>query len=584
MSRRLSIFTLFALLTCACAESELGSARSARMTTFDGEWRDQVIYQALTDRFANGDARTDYGVRRGSLARYQGGDFQGLIDRLDYLEALGVTAIWISPIVLNVDTDAGVDGYHGYWAIDLERVNPHFGDIATLRRFVEFAHRKNMRVILDIVTNHLGQVFYYDINGNGQPDEQVLGSGGRSPITRSSEYDPDYDPRGIRSFTSLGESGLAEIRFFDMPQIFRVAPQPAIFQAPEAYNRRGRVTDWNVRDMVLYGDFPGGLKDLNTESPMVREELVRLYTRWILQTNIDGFRIDTIKHVEYGFWDYFAPEVRRRLAEAGKRNFFMFGEAFDGNDELIGSYTQEQRLDSVFYFSQKFRVFDDVFMRGASTRQIEALYNERAVHFSGTAHEMGTGIPAQQLVNFIDNHDVPRFLYERNDELGQRRLHAALTYLLTEDGIPCIYYGTEQNFAGGNDPANREVLWQSGYRQDGPTFQHIARLARVRRENVALRRGNFAIRWVTDRTGLEEDAGIVAFERVTEAGDYALVVINTNPGHDSSTSFNGSSMLVTAAAGTQLHDALGGSASYVVASDQRLRVTVPALTGVVLVR
>ena len=143
------------LLVGGCAHDGLGRVTDVEVQTHVEDWRDQVIYQLVVDRFANGDARNDHRVDPTALARYQGGDWQGVIDRLDYLEALGVTALWISPLVLNVDTDAGIDGYHGYWAIDLTRVNPHFGDLATLRAMVDEAHARGMLVILDIVTNHM---------------------------------------------------------------------------------------------------------------------------------------------------------------------------------------------------------------------------------------------------------------------------------------------------------------------------------------------------------------------------------------------------------------------------------------------
>ncbi|MCX7807246.1 MAG: alpha-amylase family glycosyl hydrolase, partial [Deltaproteobacteria bacterium] len=435
----------------SCVHEGLDGLDKVRIQTHVTDWRTQIIYQLLTDRFANGDASTDFGVVPSALGRYQGGDWQGIIDRMDYLEALGVTAIWISPIVLNVDHDAGFDAYHGYWAVDLERLNPHFGDLATLRAMVREAHRRGMLVILDIVTNHLGQVFYYDINNNGQPDENLIGSGTRSPLSRVTEYDPDYDPRGIQGFTSLGESGPAPIRFFNMPEIFRIPPNPPLFQDPSVYHRRGRVTDWNVREQVIYGDFPGGLKDLRTEDQRVRDELVRVYTNWVLAVDFDGFRIDTLKHVEHDFWRDFAPRIRRNLAQAGKRNFFMFGEAFDGDDQLIGSFTQPGMLDSVFYFSHKYWVFNDVFMHERPTTQITRLLEQRDRNYGQEPQEGGIGEkPRDVLVNFIDNHDVPRFLFERPDEGGPHALRAALAYLLTQDGIPCIYYGTEQEFGGGN--------------------------------------------------------------------------------------------------------------------------------------
>lgn len=551
---------LCALATGSCAQDGLGTLGTVRVRTHVSDWRDQIIYQLLTDRFANGDASTDFRVEPSALARYQGGDWQGIIDRLDYLEALGVTSLWISPIVLNVDYDAGFDAYHGYWAVDLERLNPHFGDLATLRALVRAAHARGMTVILDIVTNHLGQVFYYDINNNGQPDDSLMGGGVRSPLTRITEYDPDYDPRGIQGFTSLGESGPAPIRFFNMPEIFRVPPSPALFRDPSVYNRRGRVTDWNVREQVLYGDFPGGLKDLNTEDPRVRDEMVRIYTNWVLSTDIDGFRIDTIKHVEHDFWRDFATRIRRNLAAAGKTNFFMFGEAFDGDDALIGSYTQPGMLDSVFYFSHKFWVFSDVFVNEGPTTQITRLYAQRDTNYSSVPQEGGIGArPRDVLVNFIDNHDVPRFLFHRPDPGGPDALRAALAYLLTQDGIPCIYYGTEQEFAGGNDPANREPLWWSGYATDGVTFRWTARLTRIRRRYPAFTHGDFHVVWATDHVGDESDAGIIAFERRIDAEAYALVVINTQGRHSSRTSFSGEVMRTSQPAGTVLVDVLDGT-------------------------
>lgn len=568
-----------------CAGSELADVEEVHLSSHVEDWRDEVIYQLLTDRFANGSAANDFRVEPNAMARYHGGDYQGVIDHLDYLDELGVTAIWISPIVRNVDTDAGVDGYHGYWAEDLTRLNPHFGDLATLRAMVNACHARGIKVILDIVTNHLGQVFYYDINLNGVPDENVFGSGGSSPVTRVTEYDPDYDGRGIQSYTSLGEAGAAPIYFFDMPAIFRVPPMPEIFQRPEAYHRRGRIFDYNIEEQVLFGDFPGGLKDVATENPDVREAMIASYTNWILQTDMDGFRIDTLKHVEYGFWEAFASEVRVRLAARGKTNFMQFGEAFDGDDTLIGSYTMPGRLDSVFYFSQKFQVFNDVFQSGMGTQKIQDLYAQRSSHYGTSPQPGGIGIaPAEALVNFIDNHDLPRYLDARRDFQGTDSLRAALAFLLTEDGIPCLYYGTEQDFSGGNDPGNREDLWRSNYATDGVTFAWIARLTHIRQTYAALRRGAFDIRWATDRTGDARDAGIIAFER-KDGSNYALVVINAQGAHESETTavdVGGGAMMTTRNEGDALVDVLTGD-RFTVGAGGALSVRVAAYGTRILV-
>ena len=566
------------------------------ISTHVQDWREEVIYQLMTDRFANADLANDIRVQPGAPARYHGGDWRGIEENLDYLEDLGVTAIWISPIIKNVEEDAGVDGYHGYWQQDFTRLNPHFGDLAALRRMVDAAHDRNIKVILDIVTNHVGQLFYYDINLNGVPDERVAGAGPlgtppppmggneTSPVTHINEYDPDYDSRGVQAFTSLGEAGPAPIVFVYDPATNHMPPEPEIFQQPFAYNRRGRVWDFGFTEQTEKGDFPGGLKDINTLDPDVQATLVDVFVRWVELADLDGFRIDTLKHVEHEFWQVFAPAVRQRLAAKGKTNFFMFGEAFDGRDDLVGSYTFNNEVDSTFYFPQHFQVFRDVFTSGMSTDRIEQLFEARKMNYGSEPHEGGIGVPPQKaLVNFIDNHDVPRFLYNRPEVAA---LKNALLFLFTEDGIPCIYYGTEQGFSGGNDPANREDLWTSGYNQSHELYQWIRRLTKIRKAYPALTKGDLQIRWASDRTGDEEDAGVVAFERSggDAGGSQVLVVINTNANGDRSPSFMGAAMQTGFAGGTALVDVLRpDDGTLTVAADGTLAVTVPATSGKILV-
>jgi len=568
------------------------------ITTHVQDWRNEVVYQLMVDRFANGDLANDYRVQKNAPARYHGGDWRGVEENLGYIENLGVTAIWISPIVKNVETDAGVDGYHGYWTQDFTRLNPHFGDLASLRRMVDAAHARGIKVILDIVVNHVGQLFYYDINLNGQPDERVAGTGPliaptqpdgspTSPVSHINEYDPDYDPRGVQAWTSLGEAGPAPVVFVFEPESNHMPPEPPIFQEARAYHRKGRVWDWNQDDQVQLGDFPGGLKDLNTEDPEVRQALTDVFVRWVELTDLDGFRIDTLKHVEHGFWQTFAPQVRSRLAARGKTNFFMFGESFDGRDDLVGSFTFDNEVDSVFYFPQYYSVIRDVFVQGGPTKQVEDLFNQRLQpggNYGTVPHEGGIGIPPNKaLVNFLDNHDVGRFLYFRNDPAA---LDNALLYLFTEDGIPCVYYGTEQGFAGGNDPANREDLWLSGYNQQNPHYQWIRRLTAIRKAYPALTHGDLKIAWASDRTGSETDAGILAFERTGgDAGDaYALVIINTNADHDSSPEFGGAPMIASVPGGTQLVNVLDPNESVTVEAGGGVKVVVPPTSGKIFVR
>ena len=574
----------FALQSVACTDFE-GLEGERSVSTHVTDWRDEVVYQLLTDRFGNGDVGNDYRVDLGAPARYHGGDWRGVEDNLDYLSDLGVTALWISPIIKNVETDAGVDGYHGYWAQDLTQLNPHFGNLLSLRRMVDAAHAKGIKVILDIVTNHLGQVFYYDINLNGQPDERVETNKPGEPVTFINEYDPDYDPRGVQAFTSLGEAGPAPIYFQYDPATNHLPPNPKIFQKAKAYNRRGKVYDFDQRDQTEKGDFPGGLKDINTLDKDVQKAMVDVFVRWVELTDLDGFRIDTLKHVEHEFWQVFAPAVRSRLAKMGKKNFFMFGEAFDGNDELVGSYTFDNEVDSVFYFPQHFTVYRDVFQNGMGTDRIQQLFSQRADdtgNYGTKAHPGGIGIaPNKALVNFIDNHDVARFRFYRKQP---EALENALLFLFAEDGIPCLYYGTEQGFAGGNDPANREDLWRTGYDRSNRYFKWVKKLTAIRKNYRALTHGDLTFTWSSDRTGDEEDAGIVAFERAggDADGGYALVVINTNADHSSKASFEGNAMMTTASPGSTLVDVLTGD-KHTVGGGGELPIEVPATSGVILV-
>ncbi len=619
-----------------CVDAEDMETAKAIEPVLVEDWRDEIIYQLFVDRFADGDPNNNFNVDRTSMGSYHGGDWQGIIDKLDYLEALGVTTLWISPVVKNIESDAGFGSYHGYWTQSFLEVNPHFGDLAKLRELVDACHRRNIKVILDIVTNHIGQLFFYDINGNGQPDDFFIGGGGQAygsgntdfstNMTRTSEWDPDYDSRGIQAFTSLGESGPSPIEWVWAPELNRVPPEPPEFANPQWYNRRGRVTVWRheqeacqyvtgladpgywwdvpecrdyIREQEIKGDFPGGLKDLDTTRQDVRDALVRVFSYWIEAADFDGFRIDTLKHVEHEFWQDFCPRIRQAAKALGKHNFFMFGEAFDGHDDLLGQYTGNEQVDSVFYFSQKYQVYEGVFIHGGPTSQIEDLFEDRQINYPDTPNTDGPTdsrsvplSPRSLLVNFIDNHDVGRFRYLAND---LRAHHNALFYLLTQDGIPCIYYGTEQGFNGGNDPANREDLWSSGYDQSYPTFRFISALTALRRRLAPLRRGDFVVRWASAMPSDSgaPDAGIFAFERTYE-GETVLVVLNASS-NDTSTATG----LATAfSQGTVLHNQLcnedestgwaahecdpGEGETFTVGAGGELEITVPPRTGLIL--
>lgn len=539
----------------------------ARAERFD--WRDAVIYQLLTDRFANGDTTNDFNVDRASPYRYHGGDFAGITQQIPYLQALGVNAVWISPVIANVEEHLGQAGYHGYWPQDFSKVNPHFGDLDALKHMVEQLQAAGIRVIGDIVVNHIGQLFFYDVNGDGKPGPIEIDTTGRGPAT---EWAPPYDPMGIRRQVD-GEvlRELAPIVWLNDQAANRVPPGPEPFQRPAMYSRRGEIWDWNNRDQVLYGDFPGGLKDLRTWEPDVRREIIKVYVEWLEKIPFDGYRIDSIKHVDLYFFIEFCREIRRA---ATRRPFILIGEAFDHDDELVGQYTRRGALDTVLNFGQKTKVIDPVIKHGHATKAAGDHLGTARRRFYGDAPQPdGIGIaPAFALVNFIDNHDVPRFLSGIPQTQRIARLNLALGYIFCAPGIPCLYYGTEHGFAGGDDPHNREALWPTEFATTGPYFSLVRRWIDLRASLPALRHGECVVRWSTERTGDEVDAGIFAFERLPSLKEPeslgVLVVMNVkaptepNAGEgeaDSRTEWSGQGMPVSFRPGTALRDLLDSS-------------------------
>ena len=677
MSSRTCAVLLAIAASCGGASDLEHPADRPHQGNADIDWRDQVIYQIVVDRFSDGDPNNNWNVEPSVPGKFHGGDWQGVIDHLDYLKSLGVTALWISPVVKNVEEDAGFDSYHGYWTQDFLRPNAHFGDLEKLRELVDTAHKKGFLVVLDVVTNHMGQLFYYDINGNGQPDDYISGGGyshtclqicaqnpsqcstdeltycqqGKGYLERIIEWDPDYDPRGVQGWTSLGFSGPADVRFTDWPDKNRTPPprppawfgwddSKAWFDDPTWYHRRGRVYVWwhesdystdFVREQETKGDFPGGLKDLDTDNPDVTDALTRAFEYWIEVADFDGFRIDTVKHIDRpeqnrnvrGFWGVFTDRMRAKAKSLGKQNFFIFGEAFDGKDDLIGSYTwggkdaqgSFGRFDSVFYFSQKYRVIDNVLgADGAQpTKNIECMYNSRTgrnptdawCNTNGypvgpdmgntpmmASADGGIGLaPQQVMVNFLDNHDLPRFMFEKTDP---NVLRVALQYLMTWDGIPCVYYGTEQGFAGGVDPKNREdmfggnpALGYAPWSTDNDTFKMVQGLIKMRQDHVALRRGQVNPVWSTTTAGPARDAGIFAFERSAPGDETVLVVLNSSQQVSETCATTGNACArTTLPPGSTLKDVMPSSdgQTFTVKSDGTVDITVPARSGRVLVK
>ena len=456
-------------------------------------WRKQSIYQLLTDRFFNGDVTNDDAGGRFSPAKpwgAHGGDFAGIAEKLDYIKALGATAVWISPILLN-----GGGHYHAYAATDFYKVQPAFGTVEELKNLVREAHRRGLLVIGDVVTNHGGH--WVESNEEGWPEFRAPPGGYRLSIIPGRRYAPPFDHE------ALGV-GLEEI-----------------------FHNHGATRNWDDPAEVELGELMG-LDDFRTTSPYVRERMAEIYSHWIREIGFDAFRIDTVKHVEMGFWDIWCPTIRRAAAGAGRRNFFQFGEVLERTEERCGPYTMETadgeaRMDSVLDYPLYYTV-QEVFAKGtaAPLRLVERAGEERLGHYHPLAREA--------LVSFLDNHDHTRFLHA--GQAAAERLDAALVFLMTARGIPCLYYGTEQDFDGGRDPFNREDMFDGEFEQGASEgdnfdmthrrFQLVARLNNLRRIYPALTAGA--------HIPLEADAegpGVLGFAREA-AGKRVWVFLNTS--------------------------------------------------------
>ncbi len=545
------LFLLFSFLLAGCESTP------PRVTTHIGDWRDRVIYQIIVDRFENGDSDNDAadGVEPvpGDLSRVQGGDWRGISERLDYLERLGVSAIWISPIVANVPRMEHEDGYHGYWASDFTTLNSRFGSFDDLKALIDAAHARDIAVIVDIVTNHTGRVFDYDLNDDG--------------VTSAEEHEPPYRVTG-----------------YDVPLLWS-EPRPRLF-VPDRdgretfaldaahFHRRG-VGHLGIYEERRYGDFPTGLRDLDTAREDIVSGMIETYAYWALTLDLDGFRIDAVPHVEVPFWQRFCDGVRRRLAMHGKHRFLMVGEVFEHEASEIARHTSEGALDSGFDFPMKFGFIHTVILGGEPPVRARAALEENRVLFRETPQPLGVGLsPWQARVAIADNHDVPRIAAEISDPFA---VDQALVAVFTIDAIPGIYYGTEQEFHGVNHHEAREPMWESGFREDVPRFELIQRLARIRRESVALRRGSLEVMYASEVGGAEldrpiADAGMLVWERVYSSDreanrEVVLIAMNTHP-----TQVSRVRVMSSFPPGTRLVDRLSGEISISVSTEGALEL------------
>ena len=564
---------------------------------------DEMVYFVLPDRFENGDAANDMGGLGGDRLTtgfdpthkgfYHGGDLKGLIARLDYIQGLGATAIWLGPIYKNKPVQGGPGqesaGYHGYWITDFTRVDPHFGDDADMRAFVDAAHARGLKVYLDIITNHTADVIQYrECPGSACAYRDK----GNYPYSRKGGLaGPPINPgfagdsvRGAANFAKLTDPNYAYTPF--VPPAEADVKVPAWLNSPIYYHNRGN-SDF-VGESSLYGDFVG-LDDLMTENPRVVQGFIDIYGDWIERYGIDGFRIDTARHVNPEFWQAFIPAMLSRARSRGIPNFHIFGEvAAEGVDVAqLARHTRVDKLPSVLDFA-----FANAVGKLASgvegTSMLARLYQDDGLYEGGAA-------AAMRLPVFTGNHDFGRLAFiiraarpnATDDEVLKRvMLGNAMMFLLR--GVPVVYYGDEQGFVGhGIDQDSRQDMFASrvasyndqtllgssgttvvaNFNPQHPLYAQIAGLARLRQEQPALRHGRQVVR------AHGKSPGLFAASRLSSDGVELVVAFNT------STSTVVSQIEVEAT--SVVFRALRGACAAKASAPGSFRVEVPPLSYVV---
>jgi alpha-amylase len=555
---------------------------------------DQIFYFVMADRFANGDPSNDEGGLLGDYLDtgfeptksnfYNGGDLAGLLSHLDYIAGLGTTAIWLTPSFKNKPVqleDGPSAGYHGYWVTDFTQIDPHLGTNQELQDLVNDAHVREIKVFFDIITNHTADVIGYE-------------EGARTAYV-SKDAAPYLDADGI-PFDDRDYAGTDEFPFLDaatsFPYIPFLEPGEEHLKVPDwlndvtLYHNRGNTTF--TGEDSQYGDF-FGLDDLWTEHPAVVNGFIDIYETWV-NLGIDGYRIDTMKHVNDEFWRAFGPAVLAYAREHGKNDFFMFGEVFDESRPFTSHYTTANKMQAVldFPFQSAARKFAS---RSDPAKVLETL-------FLGDDWYTDADSNVYQLPTFLGNHDAGRigaFLLLDNPGAGDEELVArsrlAHELMFFSRGNPVIYYGDEQGFTGtlGFEGSRQSMFasqvpdyldddligTESTHAQDNYDSNHvlykaISDLARLTREHPALRNGAHQHRYADD------GPGIYAFSRIAQDQQREYVVALNNSEEPRPAE-------VPTYVANRTYERIYGSGpdSIKTSGDALLGVTVPALSTVV---
>ncbi len=483
------------------------------------EWREEFIYFLLVDRFHDDrdrspvqtSARSESSGTPEQLSKFCGGTLRGILNHLDYIKNLGCTALWLSPIFENNGApNPDSSSYHGYAIQNYLAIDPRFGTKQDLVDLVEAAHARNMRVFLDVVINHSGDNWYYP---------------GDNPYYYY--HDMQFPFGGWRLDNR---------------------PLPQELRNPDYYHRRGQIRNWDAYPEYQHGDFLS-LKDYdNDDDPdglQLLDTFIKTHCYWIREADVDGFRMDAVKHMGALAVSRFCLGIREYTERLGKHGFFLFGELIaddDAIDRYIGPNTPTQIDDQTVYFGLT-SVLDfplywvlpgtikGLILPDAINNRYNALRNDTLV-----LGELG-----QYLVTFLDNHDQVGQDYKRRfaTDAYDAQVIAGMGYQLCALGAPCIYYGTEQGFAGQGpgDIFIREPMFdlqdqkRNYLNPDCNLYQEIASIARIRQHIEALRFGRMYCRQISgngrDFGFPQEQPCTLAFSRLL-AYQEVLVAYNTS--------------------------------------------------------
>lgn len=453
------------------------------------EWEDQIVYFIMTDRFFDGNPNNnELGTGEydpTSDEHFQGGDLVGIQQQLDYIENLGATAIWITPPVWNQwwNPEKNFTGYHGYWASHFEKVDPHYGNLEDYKNLSDALHRRDMYLIQDVVTNHVGDWM---------------------------RYEREYDPTDVgKNFVSYGAP---EQSPFDLND-----PTKKEHRDAAIYHFTPNISDYKNPVTRLTHQM-SNLDDLNTKNPKVIETLIKAYQYWIEVVGVDGYRFDTAVYVDHEFWHKFMHGGQGELegiapfAKAlGREKFYTFGETWiaaermdDAAEQELQTYlgTKEKpEMDAVLNFPLT-QSIKRVFANGEPTKQMTYRLETLEKYFPNSSG----------YVNFIDNHDGPRFRTFASEESYQQ----AMLFMMSIPGMPVIYQGTEQG-----EMESRPALFEK-LNPTSSAFTFVKKLIDFRKKNPLTRRGRLDILADSDRC-----PGLLVY-RLEKEGEELYAAFNTN--------------------------------------------------------